>query len=207
VWQFAEPPANHGIDNDFGASPILTNVNGTDVVVQAGKSGWVYELNRASGALLRSVHLADGGDIGGFIGSGSVADVGGHAVFFGNTAIPVHADGTVDPTITDNPAGATSLHAVDLVTGAILWQEPAQTPSYAPTTVSNGLVWAPDTTEFSVNAYEAGTGAPLWHLPIAAATSGGVAVSGNNVVVGVGTFFAAGVPPQLTGIWCFRPAV
>jgi len=207
VWQFYEPAANHSMDNDFGAAPILTHVHGNDVVVQPGKSGWVYVLDRATGGkrYFAQYHLADGGDIGGFIASAAVATIGGDPVFFGDSSVPVHTDGSVDTSITANPAGITSLHALDLATGAITWQEPAQTPSYAPTTVAGGVVFAPDTTEFSVKAFDGATGVPLWQLPIGAATAGGTAISGDNVVVGVGTFFSNNLPPQLTGIWCFRP--
>ena len=57
----------------------------------------------------------------------------------------------------------------------------------------------------SINAYEAATGLPLWHLPIGAAASGGVSVADDSVYVGTGTYFSPGakVPPQATGVWAF----
>lgn len=211
VWDFVEPPANHGRDEDFGASPVLTSLGGRDVVVQAGKSGWVYVLDRADGSLVHSVHAAEGADFGGFIGSLAVAPDAthhGHLVLFGNTAIPVPTDGSMDPTVANDATRLASLHAVDLDTSGVLWQGAAQVVSYAPTTVANGVVFAPDTAELSINAYDAATGAPLWHLPVGAATSGGVAVAGNAIAFGTGTFFAqsAKLPPQVTGIWCVRVA-
>ena len=210
VWDFVEPAANHRHDMDFGASPVLTNVDGEDVVVQAGKSGWVYVVDRATGHLVRGVQTAEGSAIGGFIGSVSVAvdPSDGHPVLYGDSAIPAPTDGFVDTSLAGDPTRMSSLHAVDLVTGAVLWHRPTQTPSYAPTTVAGGVVFAPDTTEFSLNAYDATTGLPLWHLPVAAATSGGVAVAGDTLVVGAGTYFdqASQMPPQATGVWCFQPA-
>jgi outer membrane protein assembly factor BamB len=206
-WRFEEPPTNHGIDTDFGASPILTRVNNRDVVVEAGKSGYVYVIDRATGHEVMGIHVADGGQYGGFIGSGAVADVNGHPTFFGNNSIPVHTDPSlIDSPATANPLGATALHAVDLTTGNIVWNEPVQTAAFGPTTVVNDVVFAPDTTQFSFAAYDTATGAPVYRLPVGAAPSGGVAVSGNDVVVGVGTFFGDQVPPQATGVWCFRPA-
>ena len=207
LWTFTEPVGNHGRDEDFGPTPVLTTVAGERVVVQAGKSGWVYVLDRAAGSLVRQVHVAVGSSIGGFIGSVAVANTGpnNHPVLYGDSAIPVHTDGSIDGSPTDVTKGS-SLHAVDLVTGLSLWEQPLQTPSYAPVTVSNGVVFAPDTTQFSVQAYDAATGLPLWHLPVAAATAGGVAVAGDSVVFGAGTFFADHMPPQVTGVWCFRPA-
>lgn len=207
VWQFAEPAANHQGDNDFGGAPVLTHVSGHDVVVQAGKSGWVYELDRSTGRMLRQVHVAQGSDIGGFIGSTSVAvdPTTGHPVLYGDTAIPA-PEGNPDPTDATDPGRLASLHAVDLVTGAVLWHAAEQTPSYAPVTTVGGVVFAPDTTQFAAAAYDGSNGLPLWHLPLAAAPSSGVAVAGNAIVFGAGTYFneATSMPPQVTGVWCFQ---
>jgi len=100
-----------------------------------------------------------------------------------------------------------SLHAVDLATGAVLWQDPISAPSYAPTTYSGGVVLAPSTTGFSAVAYDAGTGRPLWAAPSAAADSGGVAIAGTDIFLGTGTSFgsagAESVPPQAVGVWSF----
>lgn len=204
VWTFYEPPANHGRDDDFGSSIVLTRTGGRDVAVQAGKSGWIYVLDRATGHLVRSVQTSAGSSIGGFIGSVAVATdpTTKHPVLFGDSAIPVSPDG---PGAIGDPQRLTSLHAVDLATGTVLWHEPAQSPSYAPVTVGGGVVFASDTTQFSVKAYDAATGLPVWHVPVAAATSGGVAIAGQSIVFGTGTYFdqSSRVPPQVTGIWCF----
>jgi outer membrane protein assembly factor BamB len=205
VWTFHEPAANHGQDNDFGASVVLTEVGGKDVAVQAGKSGWVYAIDRDNGRLVRSVQAAVGSSVGGFIGSVAVATdpTSHHPVLYGDSAIPASPDGGAGTTT--DPERLTSLHAVDLVTGAVVWNQPAQAPSYAPVTVAGGIVFASDTTEFAVNAYDATDGLLVWHVPVAAAASGGVAISGQNIVFGTGTSFdqSSRVPPQATGIWCF----
>lgn len=205
VWTFYEPPANHGRDNDFGSSVVLTRTDGRDVAVQAGKSGWIYVLDRANGRLLRSVQAASASNVGGFIGSVAVAvdPTSHHPILYGDSAIPVSSDGGASAI--NDPQRLTSLHAVDLVTGTVLWHEPAQSPSYAPVTVAGGVVFASDTTQFSVKAYDASTGVPVWHMPVAAATSGGVAISGQSIIFGTGTYFdqSSRVPPQVTGIWCF----
>lgn len=206
LWRFAEPAANHEGDNDFGGAPVLTRIAGHDAVVQAGKSGWVYVLDRSTGQLTRQVHVAQGSDIGGFIGSVSVAldATTGHPVLYGDTAIPA-PEGNPDPADVTDPGRLASLHAVDLVTGAVTWHAPAQTPSYAPVTTSGGVVFAPDTTQFAVAAYDGANGLPLWHLPVAAAPSSGMAVAGDAVVFGAGTYFneSTQTPPQVTGVWCF----
>ena len=207
AWSFAEPRANHGWDDDFGASPVIASGRGgRRLVVQAGKSGWVYGIDERTGHKVFGTHVAVGSSIGGFIGSPAAAKLNGHDVLFGDTAIPLSSSGSVvDPSLMEEPTRAASLHAVDLVTGQVLWHSPAQVAAYAPVTYAGGVVFAPDTVEFSINAYEAATGLPLWHLPIGAAASGGVSVADGSVYVGTGTYFSPGakVPPQATGVWAF----
>ena len=228
AWQFIEPPGNHGTDDDFGSSPILATVrtaSGTEpVVVEGGKSGWVYVLDEYTGALVNSHEVAQPGQtgdalagaIGGFIGSMALAPVNGDPVVFGNSAIPAPFAGdgitnsgvTPDPSLAKDPTRASSLHAYDIATGKVLWQEPLQAPSYAPVTESGGVVFAPSTTGFSLEAFDAATGAPLWGVPLAASGSGGVAVVVSSIFFGTGTYESpqAQVPPQATGIWMFHLA-
>jgi len=224
VWHFDEPATNHGTDDDFGSSPILATADGQPVVVEGSKSGWVYVLNELTGAVVHSHEVAQPGQtgdalagaIGGFIGAMALAPVNGDPVVFGNSAVPAPFSGegitnsgaTPDASLATDPTRASSLHAYDIATGKVLWQEPLQAPSYAPVTAAGGVVFAPSTTGFSLGAYNAATGAPLWAFPLAASASGGVAVVGSSVFFGAGTYESpqAQVPPQVTGIWMFHLA-
>ena len=228
VWQFTEPAANHGTDDDFGSSPLLATVNGQPVVVEGGKSGWFYVLDEYSGAptgtLVNSYEVAqpgqtgDGlaGAIGGFIGSMALAPVNGDPVVFGNSAVPApfagdgitNSGATPDTSLATDPTRASSLHAYDIATGTVLWQDPLQGPSYAPVTEVGGVLFAPSTTGFSIQAVDASTGTPLWAFPLGASGSGGVAVSGSSIFFGTGTYESpqAQVPPQATGVWMFHLA-
>ena len=224
VWHFDEPASNRGTDDDFGSSPILATADGQPVVVEGGKSGWVYVLNELTGALVNSHEVAQPGQtgdalagaIGGFIGAMALAPVNGDPVVFGNSAIPAPFAGegitssgvTPDTSLATDPTRASSLHAYDIATGKVLWQQPLEAPSYAPVTANGGVVFAPSTTGFSLEAYSAATGAPLWAFPLAASASSGVAVVGSSVFFGAGTYESpqAQAPPQLTGIWMFHLA-
>lgn len=224
VWHFDEPATNRGTDDDFGSSPILATADGQPVVVEGGKSGWVYVLNELTGALVNSHQVAQPGQtgdalagaIGGFIGAMALAPVNGDPVVFGNSAIPAPLTGegisssgvTPDTSLATDPTRASSLHAYDIATGKVLWQQPLEAPSYAPVTANGGVVFAPSTTGFSLEAYNAATGAPLWAFPLAASASSGVAVVGSSVFFGAGTYESpqAQVPPQATGIWMFHLA-
>jgi outer membrane protein assembly factor BamB len=228
LWSFPEPAANHGTDDDFGSSPVLGTINTATgpepVVVEAGKSGWIYVLNEYTGAIVNSHEVAQPGQtgdnlagaIGGFIGSIALAPVNRDPVAFGDSAIPAPFSGdgitsssaTPDTSLATDPTRISSLHAYDIATGKVLWQEPLQAPAYAPVTETGGVVFAPSTTSFSIQAFEADNGVPLWHFPLASSASGGVAISGSSIFFGTGTYESPGtpVPPQATGIWMFHPA-
>ena len=179
------------------------------------------------------------GAIGGFIGSSAFGTAQGAPAVFGATAIPMPFGGggvetggfpsgtptvnpdtslicvggatpTVDPQHCD-PLRAASLHAVNAQSGAVVWQQPVSMPSYAAATTTNGVVFAPSTTGFSIVAYDADTGVPLWSFPTAGAMSSGAAVVGSSVFVGAGTALGSlptgqPLPPQASGVWCFRLA-
>lgn len=223
-WTFIEPAADHGTDDDFGSSPIIASEHGRPVVVEGGKSGWIYVLDETTGALVSSAEVAQPGQtgdnlagaIGGFIGSMALAPVNGDPVVFGNSAIPAPFSGdgvtssgaSPDTSLLTDPTRLSSLHAYDIATGRVLWQEPLQTASYAPVTEAGGVLFAPSTTSFALQAYDDATGLPLWAMPLASSPSGGVAVVGSSIYFGTGTYQSPQLqaPPQATGIWMFHLA-
>lgn len=220
-------------DDDFGSSAVIARsvaVPGhgrEDLVVEASKSGYVYALDEGSGRKVWQDEVSQAGQlspqlvgsVGGTIGSMALGQAGAVPALFMTSAIPLPLAGdgvdmaatpmtvTPDPSLAADPTRAVSLHAVNLATGAVLWQDPISAPSYAPTTYSNGVVLAPSTTAFSVAAYDAASGRPLWAAPSAAADSGGAAITGTDIYFGTGTSFgsagAESVPPQAVGVWSF----
>jgi outer membrane protein assembly factor BamB len=102
-----------------------------------------------------------------------------------------------------DPLRAASLHAVDALTGQVRWQEPVSLPSYSAVTYAGGVVFAPSTTAFELDAYDAGTGAPLWAFPLGAAVASGAAVAGPAVYVGSGISEGGTAVPGINGVWAF----
>lgn len=102
-----------------------------------------------------------------------------------------------------DPLRAASLHAVDATTGAVRWQEPVSLPSYSAVTYAGGVVFAPSTTGFQLDAYDAGTGARLWSFPLGAAVASGAAVAGPAVYVGSGISEGGSAVPGIDGVWAF----
>ena len=100
---------------------------------------------------------------------------------------------------------------MDAATGTVVWQAPLTTPTYAPASYTNGVVFAPSTTSFANEAFDADTGTQLWVSPIAAAASSGTSIAGQSIFFGGGTGYGmAGsedVPPQNFGIWSFTTAL
>lgn len=232
-----------GGDTDIGSSPILGAIKGPNgaenVVLDGSKSGHMYALDELTGSTVWAAQPAQPGEtgpafagaIGGFIGSLALDNVNGRPTVFGSTAIPMPFDGNGAPspdttlvcvdTSSGTPAPAqhcdplrlASLHAVDADTGSTLWQGLVSLPSYAATTTTNGVVFAPSTTGFAIAAYSALTGIPLWAFPTGGAMSSGAAIVGPSVFVGAGTAQQFGppgtptIPPaQVNGVWCFTVA-
>jgi len=195
-------------------------------IIEASKAGFVYALTGDTGAKIWAPQQAAqpgqsgsaaAGAIGGFIGGAAVGQAGTKRAFFAAAAIPLPfaKDGisssgvTPDPTLAGHPGRAASLHAVDLATGAVLWDAPGSMPTYAPVTYSGGVVFAPSTTSFSAQAYDAATGVLRWAAPVGASLSSGTAEVGPDIYFGAGTSEGSipnstiTLPPQANGIWSF----
>jgi len=167
------------------------------------------------------------GAIGGFIGSAALGSANpptaasSPMTFFGASAIPSPFDGNGLPALpgsidTTMACGldqgsvpdsncltrSASLHAVNALTGQVLWQAPVSLPTYGAVTYSNGVVFAPSTTGFSIHAYDADTGTQLWSFPLGATVASGAAVAGSSIFVGTGISEGATVPGA-NGVWAF----
>jgi polyvinyl alcohol dehydrogenase (cytochrome) len=232
-YDTGQPSESATGDDDFGSSAaivhnvVLAGGKRTSLVIEASKSGYVYALDEQHGMQIWMDEPSQAGQlspqlvgaIGGTIGALSIGQAAGKPAAFMTSAIPLPFAGpgldlgatppsaTPDPSLATNPSRAVSLHAIDLATGAVIWQDALSAPSYAPTTYSGGVVFAPSTTAFGLTAYDANTGAPAWSVPLAAAASGGTSIVGPDVFLGTGTSFSSAgplqVPPQAFGVWSF----
>lgn len=204
LWRFA-PREPNDVDDDFGSS---ANLLPGGAVGEGGKDGWYYARDIVTGDERWSTHAAQSGHLntgfafGGFIGTPAVGEatdpVSGdtRTVVFGASSIPTpigppldEGGNPVDTTlVTDgDPLRLMSLHAMDAATGEILWRSPLASPTYGHVTYANGVVFVALTTGFRIQAFEAGTGLPLWLTPTFGAPSGGAAVVGDMVFFGTGT--------------------
>lgn len=212
VWCHAPRGVNDD-DLDFGATP---NILPGGLVGEGGKDGYYYAFprSRPTGAVDRSCqrdpswtgHPATAFGIGGITGStavGAVTPVGGtpEAAIFATSAIPVP-----DDEIFDDPGRMMALHAVSAVDGRTLWQAPNPFPSYGSVVYTNGVVFAPHTFAFSIWAYHADTGVPLWRFPLNGAPSSSPAVVGDSIYMGTGTTVDPFPLEEGSGVWAFQLA-
>ena len=196
AWKYRPIPSNNGCDFDFGASPNVIDVNGERWIGEGNKNGTYYVVRASDGSPVWSTNVVFGGADGGFIGT---AAFDGSAVF-GSTlygdgylgAAPLCEPDNANDTYLEDP----SMHAFDLRTGAVLWQQPASY-SAAATTVTHDLVidgtnglgaeLAP-----AVQLFDRKTGAILRQLPQAGSVASAAVIVGDTIYFGTGNSYDGG---------------
>jgi outer membrane protein assembly factor BamB len=204
-------------DRDLQDPPILANVHGRQVVLAAGKAGFVLALDAATGKLLwkRSVGIHNGHDNDGSyamrheysklhlpetVYPGLLGGVIAPMATNGSTVfVPVvnHSVTFSNQTEPQEAGGATGeLVALDVATGAVEWDRKLSSPAFGATTAVNDLVFA-TTFEGKLYAFDASNGDLAWESQLPAGTNTGVAVSGNTVLAPAGTLLASGQTAEI----------
>jgi polyvinyl alcohol dehydrogenase (cytochrome) len=189
------------VDNDdlaFGAVPNLFTAviagREREVVGIGNKDGTYYLLDRDGENELTGIRWNDanrsalpywstrvvpGGFAGGIIGTPAVDDAADR-IYFGT------APGTGDPFSPQRP----TVHALDAGTGAVLWQNTAETDAdttFAPTTAVPGIVFAGSVVSGHLRFYDATDGTKLGAVSTGGfAVASGAAVIDGVVIVGAG---------------------
>ncbi len=204
-------------DWDLQDPPILTTAHGRQVVIGAGKVGYVLALDAATGHLLwkTAVGTHNGHD------HDNLYALHGETFRLSvpETVYPGQLGGVIAPLATNGPLvfapvnnhsvtwtsqtepqeGGPStgeLVALDTATGAIRWSAPLPTAAYGAATAVNDLVF---TTAFSgkLYAFDASNGHVAWETQLPAGTNTGVAVSGDTVLAPAGVPLESGQSPEL----------
>jgi outer membrane protein assembly factor BamB len=217
-WYFQLTP--HDLyDWDLQGPPILMNAGGRELVVAAGKSGFVIALDPKNGKLVwkRSVGTHNGHDQDGLLAmrgessklkppyevypgtlGGVIAPMStdGSTVFAPvvNHPVSVSASGTeIEET---SPVNKGELVALNAQGGAVEWKhEFAVAPAYGATSAVNDIVFA-TTFDGKVYAFDNG-GRMLWQEELPAGTNAGVTVVGDTVIAAAGVALAEGQRPQI----------
>ena len=198
-------------DYDFEATPILVTVEGTELVLGAGKAGRVVAWDRGTRkrrwATAVGLHRNDRGPLprrrvtvcpglfGGVLTPMAYAE--------GRVFVPVvdlcgwgSATGRQDLTTVVPSRGKGRLVALDAASGRALWVRRLPSPNFGCATVANDVVFT-STFDGTVFAFAAGDGKPVWRTRMRAGVNACPAVVGELVLLGAGAPRAGGVTPEL----------
>ena len=141
IWSY--PPVDPIRDDDFGGGPLLNNGQ----VFAAGKNGYLYDLDAATGALIWSLQL---GQVDGYGPIGTPTTDGSMLVISSGYAS--------DPTKTAGAPGG----GLDGVTpgGALVWRIPTRYPVFGYAAIANGIAFAD--LDSTIAAVDVTTGSRLW---------------------------------------------
>jgi outer membrane protein assembly factor BamB len=219
-WYFQLNP--HDLyDWDLQGPPMLINSGGKELVVAAGKVGYVIALDAKSGKLVwkRAVGKHNGHDEDGLLAmNGEISKLKTPFEIYpgnlGGVIAPMSTDGTrVFAPVVNHPVSLSSgteieeasavnageLVALNLKDGSVAWKhEFPLAPAFGATSVTNDLVFA-TTYDGKVYAFDTSSGRPTWQVDLPAGTNAGVTVSGNMVVAPAGVPTSEGQTPQIVG--------
>jgi polyvinyl alcohol dehydrogenase (cytochrome) len=177
------------LDLDFGATPNILRVQGRTVIAAGQKSGVVHFFDAASMKPVAKPVVGVPSQVGGVVGS---------AAYDGTTLYGPHTLGGY-------------LWALGGADQQLKWLTPTADGVHwgPPVTWANHVLYTVDLTGF-LDAYDAGTGLPLMHLPMALSTDtatvtrpplswGGVTVARNLVYASVGVGLTSGSLPSVPG--------
>lgn len=217
-WYFQLNP--HDLyDWDLQGPPILIDSGGRELVVAAGKVGFVIALDAKTGKLVwkRAVgkhngHDEDGllamrgetsklktpfeiypGNLGGVIAQMSTD---GSHVFAPvvNHPVTLASGSEIEEASSENSGELVALNVKD---GSLAWKhEFPLSPAFGATTVTNDVVFA-TTYDGKVHAYDTTSGRQVWQEELPAGTNAGVTVAGDMLIAPAGVPAAEGQTPQI----------
>ena len=194
-------------DYDFQVSPILTSINGRDIVIGAGKMGKVVAFDRKSGQTIWNtpvgVHMNDTltelpsgttqvapSPLGG-IETNLAYSNGTVFVPLNDLAVSYTPTGFVASTF-DLAKGKGELVALNTATGKVLWANKFDSLDVGAATVVNDLVFT-STYDGKIYAFNVKTGRKVWTYQAPGGINSWPAVKGDTIIFPIGV----GKTPQL----------
>jgi outer membrane protein assembly factor BamB len=191
-------------DWDLQLPPILATVDGRDVVLAAGKMGFVFAFDRETGELLwkRSVGIHNGHDNDSRRAMrGDYSNIGyGRKLYpgdWGGVQTQMASDGRTVyvpvnnlyaifrrqtlPDMQDPIKGTGEMVALDIATGRVKWVRKLPHGAYGGASITNDLVFT-TSYEGTVWALNRDSGAVEWKAPLPAASIGPVSITGDTVL-------------------------
>lgn len=172
------------------------------------KSGAYFARDLATGRSRWATQAADPGyvypdfSVGGFIASPAVQlDPNGRALrVVGGSAVPVPGAGA-----SSIDRATWSVRALDACSGRIEWTYRLAGPTYAASSIVNGVALVPDTFGSTLLALDAASGRPLGAAPLPGPPQSAPVVGAGSVFVGTGTAVpATTIPAGVPGLMALR---
>jgi outer membrane protein assembly factor BamB len=204
-------------DWDLQCPPILARVGDRQVVLAAGKMGFVYAFDAADGTLVwkRSVGRHNGHDDdnlramrgepidlptriwpGNWGGVETQMASDGQTVYVPVVDLWIRYRSQVAWQVQDVLAGTGELVAIDVASGRVRWMRRLPHSPYGAATVVNDLVFT-TTYDGQVWAVDADSGAVAWRSRLPAGSFAPVAVSGDMLITAANISLTDGQQPQL----------
>jgi polyvinyl alcohol dehydrogenase (cytochrome) len=182
-WVFRIPGTN-ACDFDLGTGLNIIDLPSGRFVGVGGKNGTYFLIEAQSGQLQWSTNVVFGGSAGGFIGP---LAFDGYRIY-GATAIgdfPPPVCVPSDPR--DQQFQDPSFHAFDATSGAVVWEN-SNAYSFGPSSTTGGVVFngVGNVISPELRAYDADTGATLFHFPTSGAVNTGVSIGSDAIYFGAG---------------------
>lgn len=216
-WYYQQTP--HALaDWDFQNPPILVGAGGKELVLGAGKSGWVVALDAKTGKPVWKVAVGkhNGHDDDGLLAMrGETSKLKTPETIYpgslGGVIAPMATDGKsvfvpvdnspleiIDQTEKGEPGPLSGeLVALNLKNGALEWKhEFPNAAAFGFTTVANDLVFS-TTSDGNVQAFDTSSGQVVWQETLPSGTNAGVTVAGDMMIAPAGLAAAEGQTPQL----------
>jgi outer membrane protein assembly factor BamB len=204
-------------DRDLQDPPILATVGGKQVVLAAGKGGFVIALDAETGKLLwkRSVGTHNGHDNDNLYAmKGEYSKLKTPETVYpgllGGVIAPMATNGSlvfvpvVNHSVTINSQTETEersplegeLVALEVATGAVKWDQKLPSAAFGAVTAVNDVVFV---TSFNgkLFAFNDSNGSIAWEAGLPAGTNTGVSVSGDTVVAPAGIATESGQTPEI----------
>ncbi len=222
-WYYQAFP-NDFHDWDLQISPIYTTVAGRPVVLAAGKGGFVFAFDAASGQLLwktavgihnghdnddqlaldgklhlQTPYTLEPGEVGGVETNMAVAD---GVVYVPVDNLPETFASSTDRVGTSNFfQGKGEMVAINIATGKQLWTTPLPQLPLGGATVSNDLVFTATFTG-ELMALSRQDGSVVWTAQLPAGSNATLAIVGNTLLAGAGLPLTASQHPAVVA---YRP--
>jgi polyvinyl alcohol dehydrogenase (cytochrome) len=183
---FVSRQSNGNPDADFGANPILFDLDGRKLAAGGNKGGEVWVVDRTNGSIIKERTIGPASAFKGGVFNNGAWD---------GSSILVICNGATStgPGSEDAPAAnVATLFALDPLTLDIKWERQVNGPAFSPITVANGVGFVGKGS--TLQAFDTATGEVLKEFPTEGTIVSAAAVSDGYVVFGSGMSWIGTVP-------------